>query len=205
MTTLQGTLAGPGSATLEERPRAVRRRSVRMLRPTRAPAGVAVALTVSVALSAAVGGTFGLLTGSPFGLVPYQKLATGAGALSWSDPAVAGVSVLLVAGGLLLVALAAVPGRTRLVPLETGDPLTVIGLTRTGLRRTLRAAAESVDGVERARVSLGPRQVEVVVITDAQRTGRLLRQVGAAVGDRLGGVGAMYGGEVVVRLRGRGN
>ncbi|MBG0828405.1 hypothetical protein HS041_11575 [Planomonospora sp. ID67723] len=205
MTTLQGTLAGAGSSTLEERPRSVRRRSVRMLRPNRSPAGVAVALTVSVSLSAAVGATVGLLTGSPFGLVPYQKLASGVGALSWSDPDVAVASVLVVVAGLLLVTLAAVPGRTRLVPLETGDPLTVIGMTRAGLRRTLRAAAESVDGVGRARVRLGSRKVEVVVITDAQRTGQLLRQVGAAVGDRLAGVGAMYGGEVVVRLRGRGN
>ncbi|GIH90143.1 DUF6286 domain-containing protein [Planobispora siamensis] len=176
-----------------------------MLRPDRSPAGVVVALAVSVTLSATVGVTVGLLTGSPFGLVPYGKLAAGAGALKWSDPVVIGAAAALIALGLALVAIAVLPGRTRLVPLETGDPLTVIGLTRSGLRRTLRAAAESVDGVGRARVYLRSRQVEVIVIADGERTGRLLRQVGTAVGDRLSGVGAMYGGEVVVRLRGRGH
>ncbi|GII01196.1 hypothetical protein Pta02_32040 [Planobispora takensis] len=176
-----------------------------MLRPDRSPAGVVAALAVSVTLSATVGVTVGLLTGSPFGLVPYQKLAAGIGALKWSDPVVTAAAAALAALGLLMVTIAALPGRTRLVPLETGDPLTVIGLTRSGLRRTLRAAAESVDGVGRARVYLRSRQVEVIVIADGERTGRLLRQVGTAVGDRLSGVGAMYGGEVVVRLRGRGH
>ncbi|GIH74861.1 DUF6286 domain-containing protein [Planobispora longispora] len=203
MTTLQGSLAGAASPSVGERPRAIRRRSVRLLRPDRGPVGVTVALAVSVTLSASVGTTVGLLTGSPFGLVPYQKLASGIGALSWSDPVMIAVTLLMMAAGVLLVVLAATPGRARLVPLETSDPLMVIGLTRSGLRRTLRDAAESVAGVDRARVRLWTRQVEVVVITDEERTGQLLRQVGAAVGDRLAGVGAMYGGEVVVRLRGR--
>ncbi|GGS59989.1 hypothetical protein GCM10010156_18200 [Planobispora rosea] len=205
MTTLQGSLAGTASPSVGERPRAIRRRSVRLLRPDRGPAGVTAALVVSVTLSASAGTTVGLLTGSPFGLVPYQKLASGVGALSWSDPAVVAVTLFMMMAGVLLVVLAAVPGRTRLVPLETNDPLTVIGLTRSGLRRTLRGAAESVDGVQRARVRLRARQVEVIVITGEERAGPLLRQVGTAVGDRLASVGAMYGGEVVVRLRGRVN
>jgi hypothetical protein len=164
---------------------------------------VVVALTASVVLSAAAVVTVGLMMGSPVGRVPYRRLVNGPGAWSWSDPAAVAVAFLLIMVGLLLLGLAAVPGRTRLVPLESGDPLTVMGLTRSGLRRTLRQAAESVNEVGGARVRLTSQDVEVTVFTDADRTGPLLRRVGAAVGDRLAGLGAMCGGEVVVRLRRR--
>ncbi|WP_143653231.1 DUF6286 domain-containing protein [Streptosporangium subroseum] len=203
-TTLQEPLAGAGARAAGEHLHTVRRRSVRMLRPGRSPAGVVVALTASVVLSSAAVMTVGLMMGSPVGRVPYRRLVNGAGAWSWSDPATVAVAFLLIVVGLLLLGLAAVPGRTRLVPLESGDPLTVMGLTRSGLRRTLRQAAESVNEVGRARVRLTSQDVEVTVFTDADRTGPLLRRVGAAVGDRLAGLGAMCGGEVVVRLRRRG-
>ncbi|GAA3115662.1 hypothetical protein GCM10010466_03430 [Planomonospora alba] len=186
-----------------------RRRAVRSLRPDRSPAGAVTALAASAVLCAAAGGTVALLTGAPAAQEAYAGLAAGAGALSWSDPAVLGAGLALAAVGACLVALALVPGRTRLVPLETGDPLAVIGLTRPGLRRTLRAAALAVDGVAGARVRLGRRQVEVVVVAEvsgadgADGAERLLRRVGAAVGDRLVELGAVCGDEVVVRLRGR--
>ncbi|MFC7644535.1 DUF6286 domain-containing protein [Streptosporangium lutulentum] len=176
-----------------------------MLRPGRSPAGVVVALTASVVLSAAAVVTVALMVDSPIGRMPYRRLVNGPGAWNWSDPAAVTVALLSIAVGLLLLGLAAVPGRTRLVPLEAGDPWTVMGLTRSGLRRTLRQAAESVGEVGRARVRLTSKDVEVTVLTDADRTGPLLRQVGAAVGDRLAGLGAMCGGEVVVRLRRRRN
>lgn len=89
------------------------------------------------------------------------------------------------------------------MPLETSDPRLYIGLTRSALRRTLRAAAESVDEVTGARVRLGARDIEITVISGAERTGPLLRQVGTVVGDRLAGLGAISEGEIVVRLRRR--
>lgn len=204
MSTLQDILAGAGGTTAGEHLHAVRRRSVRLLRPERNPAGVLVALLAAVGLSVAAGVTAGLAMGSPLGRVPYRKLAGGIGAVKWSDPAVFTVASAALAAGVLLLVLAALPGRTRLVPLESSDSRMVIGLTRAGLRRTLRAAAESVDEVGRARVRLGSRDIEVTVFTGADRTGHLLRQVGTVVGDRLAILGAMCGGEVVVRLRRRG-
>jgi hypothetical protein len=75
------------------------------------------------------------------------------------------------------------------------------GLTRSGLRRTLVAAARTVDGADGARVSLRGRRIEVTVTTEARRTGGLLPRVGEVVGDRLVGLGAQCGHEVVVRLR----
>ncbi|GGL35507.1 DUF6286 domain-containing protein [Planomonospora parontospora] len=207
MTTLQEILAGPGGAPEAPegpRPQAGGRRAARLLRPSRGPAGAVVALAAAVVLSALAAGTVTLLSGSSSALAVYGRLAAGPGALSWSDPVVLGAALGVVAVGAALVAVAVVPGRPRLVPLETGDPLAVIGLTRSGLRRTLRAAAESVDGVGRARVRLGRGGVEVLVVAETDGTGRLLRRVGAEVGDRLAALGAVCGDEVVVRLRGRG-
>ncbi|MFD0890318.1 hypothetical protein ACFQ08_37740 [Streptosporangium algeriense] len=43
------------------------------------------------------------------------------------------------------------------------------------------------------------------MFTDADRAGHLLRQVGIVVGDRLTALGAMCAGEIVVRLRRRGD
>ncbi|MBB4914626.1 DUF6286 domain-containing protein [Streptosporangium saharense] len=205
MSTLQDIMAGTGGGTTAgEHLHAVRRRSVRLLRPERNPAGLVAALLVSVTLSAAAGVTAGLTMGSPVGRVPYRRLAEGVGAARWSDPVVFAVALGAMALGIVLLALAALPGRTRLVPLESADSRMVIGLTRAGLRRTLRAAAESVDEVGKARVRLGSRDIEVTVFTDADRAGPLLRQVGTVVGDRLTALGAMCAGEVVVRLRRRG-
>ncbi|MFF5209799.1 DUF6286 domain-containing protein [Streptosporangium sp. NPDC000396] len=193
-----------GGTTAGEHLHAVRRRSLRLLKPARTPAGVVAALAVTLVLSAAAVVAVGLVTGLPFGRVPYRKLVAGIGGWTWSDPDTLAVALVVLGTGALLLALAVTPGRTRLVPLESSDPETVIGLTRAGLRRTLRAAAESVDEVSGARVRLGWRNVEVTVFSDADRTGQLLREVGTVVGDRLAGLGAMCTGEVVVRLRRRG-
>ncbi|MEU4404951.1 DUF6286 domain-containing protein [Streptosporangium sp. NPDC023963] len=195
------TAGGSGGKAAAEQFQDVRRRSVRLLRPGRTPAGVPAALTVSAVLVVSASVTVGLLMESPVARVPYRRLVNGAGAWNWSDPATFAASTLAMAAGLVMLALAALPGRTRLVPLESGDPHMVIGITRSGLRRTLREAAEAVEEVNGARVRLTSRVVEVTVFTDAERTGPVLRRVGAAVGDRLSGLGAMCAGDVVVRLR----
>ncbi|MEU4829203.1 DUF6286 domain-containing protein [Streptosporangium sp. NPDC023615] len=214
-TTLQDILAGSGSGggsggggsgsgsagkAAGEQFQEVRRRSLRLLRPGRTPAGVPAALVVAALLSLSASTTVGLLMGSPVAREPYRLLVEGVGAWRWSDPAVFAVAALAMVAGATMLALAVVPGRPRLVPLEPGDPHLVIGITRSGLRRTLREAAESVEEVNQARVRLASRVVEVTVFTDAERTGPVLRRVGAAVGDRLAGLGSMYGGDVTVRL-----
>ncbi|WP_433253320.1 DUF6286 domain-containing protein [Streptosporangium sp. CA-135522] len=204
MSTLQDILSSTGGTAGGENLQAVRRRSLRLLRPGRTPAGVLVALTASVSLSVATGVAAGLLTGSAFGRMPYRQFAAWVGEAKWSDHLSLALSLVVVMAGALLLGLAVLPGRTRLVPLESADPRMVMGMTRAGLRRTLREAAQSVNDVDRARVRLGRRNVEITVVGDTDRTGLLLRQVGAAVGDRMASLGAVCGGEVVVRLRRRG-
>ncbi|MGR6923223.1 DUF6286 domain-containing protein [[Actinomadura] parvosata] len=198
MTTLQQILPG---AVVAPRDTGLRRAS-RALRPARTLPGALVALTLTAGLGATAAEVVSALLGAPLGWVPVDEAVALAGRTTWQDTA--SVALLPAVAGTLMLLLAIVPGRCSLVPVETSDPLIVIGITRSGLRRTLCAAAQQVAGVDKARVRLRRRTIEVTVTTGAESSGQMLRQVGTAVGDRLAGVGTLGTGEVVVRLRRRG-
>lgn len=179
------------------------RRASRVLRPARALPGAAVSLALVAGLGATAAEVVSALLGQPLGWVPVNELVSLAGETTWAE---ASTAALVMAGaGALMLLLAVVPGRCRLVPVRTDDPLIVIGITRSGLRRTVRAAAQQVPGVDKARVRLRRGTIEVTVVTREESSGSMLRQVGTAVGDRLAGVGTLGTGEVVVRLRRRGH
>ncbi|MEZ0074014.1 hypothetical protein ABH927_003368 [Planotetraspora sp. GP83] len=196
---VQEIFAGSPARGVRESRRAVRRHAVRALRPGRTPAGILVAAALSACAWAVTVEIIAAMFGSPAVWPPLRRLLS----LTLGDPAVPGTAAAVIVAGAGLVALAVLPGRPRLVPLEATDPLLVMGLTRSGLRRTLSGAAEAVDGVKRARVRIRRRQIEVIVLTDTKRTGESLREVGAAVGDQLSGLGPQCRHEVVVRLRRR--
>jgi hypothetical protein len=185
-----------GSSAKGDGRRAERRNAVRALRPGRTPAGVLVAATLTVCAWGLAIEIIATMFGLPVVWPPLRRLLT----TTFGDPAVPGTAAAMIVCGVGLVALAVLPGRPRLVPLECDDPLLVMGLTRGGLTRTLAVAAQSVEGVERARVRILRGQIEVVVVTETKRTGELLREIGAAVGDQLAGLGAQCRHEVVVRL-----
>ncbi|MEU4230362.1 DUF6286 domain-containing protein [Nonomuraea sp. NPDC026600] len=198
MTALQQILSGAGIVAQES----PLRRSGRVLRPARTPAGAVVAFAVTAGLGLTTAEVVCALLGRPLGWLPVSDLLEFAAHHGWADLSLP--ALLTAAAGAVLLLLAAVPGRSRLVPVETSDPLIVIGITRVGLRRTLRAVAQEVEGVERARVRLRRRTIEVRVITGPESSGSMLRQVGSAVGDRLASVGTLAAAEVIVRLRRRG-
>lgn len=198
MTTLQQML--PGSALLSQE--SPSRRSSRVLRPARTPVGATLALVLTAGLSLTAVEVVSALLGNPLGWLPLDDLLELAGDHAWAELPLAGIGVAVL--GALMLLLAAIPGRARLIAVETGDPLIVIGITRSGLRRTLRSVAQDVDGVAKAKVRLRRRLIEVTVVTRGESSGLMLRQVGTAVGDRLNGIGATCAGEVVVRLRRKG-
>ncbi|MEV4353983.1 DUF6286 domain-containing protein [Nonomuraea sp. NPDC004186] len=198
MTTLQQTVPG---AAVPARHTGLRRAS-RVLRPARTLPGALVALTLAAGLGATAAEIVSGLLGHRLGWVPVNRLVELASRTTWPELATAAAG--MVGAGTFMLLLAIVPGQSRLVPVETSDPRTVIGITRSGLRRTLRAAAQQVPGVDRARVRLRRSTIEVTVMTGTESSGTMLRQVGTAVGDRLAGVGTLGTGEVVVRLRRKG-
>ncbi|WP_156046042.1 DUF6286 domain-containing protein [Herbidospora cretacea] len=183
--------------TTRDRRRARRRTAMRALRPGRTPAGAGVAGALVVLGTALVGEMVCAFAGWPTG---WSGLP-GVLGLAWGEPLVALTGSLMVASGTALLLLAMIPGRPRLVPLEVCDDALVLGLTRVGLKRTLVAVAMTVAGVDLAFVRLRRGQIEVTVLTRGNRTGGLLKEVGAAVGDRLEGLGVHGRHEVVVRLR----
>ncbi|ADG87680.1 hypothetical protein TBS_22990 [Thermobispora bispora] len=190
------------SGTAVERPAEPRpddragRRAAAALRPVRRLAATAVAAALAVTGSALTFEIAGLLAGSP---VADWGLHRAAGA-AFGDSAVACAAIFMILAGMGLLALALLPGRPRLVPLARGDERTVIGLTRAGLRRTLAAAAGSVDGVRRARVRILARRIEVGVVVGDRPIGPVLHEVGAAVGGLLSALRVSFTREVVVRL-----
>ncbi|MEU8056372.1 DUF6286 domain-containing protein [Microbispora bryophytorum] len=191
---------GAGSDTGGRGAAAGRRSAARVLRPARTPAAVVVAVVIALlgwVLTAVVVAVM-------LGVLPPWRLPSRLLNLTTGDPVVPAAAIVMVVCGAGLVALALVPGRPRLMPLECRDPLLAMGLTRTGLRRTLAASAREVEHVRRAGVHILRRRIEVAVVADADTTGALLREVGAAVGDRLSGLGVRSRQEVVVRLRRRG-
>ncbi|WP_157522366.1 DUF6286 domain-containing protein [Herbidospora cretacea] len=183
--------------TTKDRRRARRRTAMRALRPGRTPAGAGVAGALLVLGTALVGEMVSAFAGWPTGWSGLPGLL----GLAWGEPLVALTGSLMVVSGTVLVLLAMVPGRPRLVPLEVSDDALVMGLSRTGLKRTLVAVVMTVPGVDLAFVRLRRGQIEVTVLTKGSRTGELLKEVGAVVGDRLAGLGVYGRNEVVVRLR----
>ncbi|GGM85215.1 hypothetical protein GCM10010106_35190 [Thermopolyspora flexuosa] len=178
--------------------------SQRALRPGRTPAGILVALLVSVAGWAVTAELISLMLGGRPRWGPLDRIGA-IGARTWGDPLVGVLACLFVLGGVALVVHALTPGRPRLIPLRTRDPLLAVGLTRAGLRRALTAAVYAVDDVDAARVVVRPDRIEVLVRGTAGRTGELLPQVAAAVGDTLVRIGAEARREVVLRVQaGRG-
>lgn len=140
------------------------------------------------------------------GIVTRDSGAGDAGQLLWSDHLVLWTGGAFAVFGVVLLLLALIPGRTRLVPLRATHPDCLSGLTRSGLRRMLVATAAGVPGIERASVRLRgrlrPRAI-VRVTTGYRNPGRFADQVRDAIRARLEEIAPVRPPRVVVRLRWR--
>jgi hypothetical protein len=113
------------------------------------------------------------------------------------------VAIVVAVVGLLLLLAAALPARRHLVeldPLEADDREVATGLTRRSLRRTLTAAAVSVDGIGAAKVKVGRRRLVVQARTALRHTDGLADRVQAAVESRLADLAPRRTRAVKVRL-----
>jgi hypothetical protein len=117
-----------------------------------------------------------------------------------------GTGTLIVASavaftGFLLVLIALLPGRTRAIPLASGDDSLVIGVPRRSLRRSLGWLAEDIAGIDRAKVRTGRRSVKVRATTRLRDPAGLRESVQAVVEDRLASLDPLWPVRVKVRLR----
>jgi hypothetical protein len=150
---------------------------------------IPAALTALVLLAGCVliaTGAIELLAGQR-PLISYAAIANAAHRAHWNDLALAfvgGVAALL---GLILLLTAILPGTPTVLPMQTADTDAPMdsGASRRSLRSTLRAAANSVDGVAATTLTLRRSAVAVTVRTHRTNTEGLADAVRSAIGHRL--------------------
>jgi Family of unknown function (DUF6286) len=99
----------------------------------------------------------------------------------WDDPAVLAIGAGACGLGLVLILLAAWPGRSRIVPIGSPDEHTLTGITRRGLRRYLADAATVVEGIDDARVHVSRSRARIVADSSLRDARGLHSQVRDAV------------------------
>ena len=156
------------------------RRSRRSL-PATVVALVGLALCALVATSAVQ-----LLLHKP-PVLDYARAASAANRTQWSDlPVVLGGAVLA-ALGLLLLAGALLPGRALVLPLR--EDRVPAGAGTRGMAAVLRSAAESVEGVDTAKLKLRRKKVTATIAAGRLAPQDLEEQVRAALEDQLDRIG----------------
>ncbi|GAA4077978.1 DUF6286 domain-containing protein [Actinomadura miaoliensis] len=103
----------------------------------------------------------------------------------FDDPLAVTAAVILCVLGVTAIVPAVKPGRPRVIALDSPDRQTVIGITRTALRRQLTAAATGIDGVARARIRVGRRRIRVRATSPLRDPSGLAAQMTDAVTARL--------------------
>jgi Family of unknown function (DUF6286) len=179
-----------------------RRKARQTFRPRRTIPGVLVAAIVAAA------GIIGCIWAASAALShPLWNVSRGdfagplQGSVHWS-----GTGTLLVASavafvGFLLILIAVLPGRTRAIPLASGDESVVIGVPRRSLRRSLRWLVQDVPGVEAAKVRARRRTVKVRATTRLRDTTDLQEKVRTTVENRLRALDPLWPLQVKVKMR----
>lgn len=137
----------------------------RVFRPRRMVPATVVAAVIFVVAALTAAGIVAALIGRPIALLHAEAIGSWLSRTQWNDPAALAIGAVLALAGLILIALALVPGRPRVVGLGTGRPDVLMGLTRRGLRHVAATAAGDVDGAERAGAKARGRRVRVTVTT----------------------------------------
>jgi hypothetical protein len=119
----------------------------------------------------------------------------------WDGTGTLIVASVVAFAGFLLIIIALIPGRTRAIPLASGDGSVVIGVPRRDLRRSLGWLAEEVPGIDHARVRTGRHSVKVRATTRLRDPAGLRESVQAVIEDRLAGLDPLWPIRVKVRLR----
>ncbi|WP_300612362.1 DUF6286 domain-containing protein [Trebonia sp.] len=179
-----------------------RRSARRVFRPRRTIPGVLVAAVLAAA------GILGCIWAASAALshalwkVPHSDFA---GPLQttahWSGTATLAVASAVAFVGFLLILIGVLPGRTRAIPVASGDGSVIIGVPRRNLRRSLGWLAEEVPGIDKAKVRAGRRSVRVRATTRLRDTTGLREQVQAVVQQRLAALDPLWPTQVKVKLR----
>ncbi|RJL33187.1 DUF6286 domain-containing protein [Bailinhaonella thermotolerans] len=176
-------------------------RGTRAFRPRRMITSMIVALLLTAAAVLGLVEVLSALFGRPVNVLPVRQGANWLRSTPWNDPAVITTGVVLALLGLLLLALALLPGRTRMVPLVSDDPDLILGATPRSVNQMLGVAARDVSGVSSARTRVRGKKVRVDVDTSVQDTDDLRNRVTEAVEARLANLQPLQKHRVKVNIR----
>jgi hypothetical protein len=133
-----------------------------------------------------------------------EAIARPATSWAWNDWPVLATGASLTFLGLLFLLAGLLPGRSRIVPLHADTPDVVFGVTRHGLRQTLAATADNVEGVARVRtVKLRRHRVRIGIDTARHAPEGVHERVRAAVRHRLDAIQPLPLRGVTVRVHHR--
>ncbi|AVH22636.1 DUF6286 domain-containing protein [Nocardia cyriacigeorgica] len=153
-------------------------------RPRRTWPAIVIAVVVLAACVAVTVSLVQRLTGTKE-YVSYDSVAGELHGITWNElPVLIGGVVALLIGVVLLV-IALLPGRAKVLPLTGPDDGIQAGVSRSGLRTLLRSSAGRVDGVTSARVKVRRDTVTVIARTDRHDNAGLADAICATVTDRV--------------------
>jgi len=179
-----------------------RRKARRQFRPRRRIPGVLVAAVIVAAGIVGCIWAASAALGHPLWNIPHSDFAGPLqSSVHWDDTGTLIVASAVAFVGFLLILIALIPGRTRAIPLASGDDSLVIGVPRRSLRRSLAWLVEDIAGIDRAKVRTGRHSVKVRATTRLRDPAGLRESVQAVVEDRLARLEPLWPVRVKVRLR----
>jgi Family of unknown function (DUF6286) len=179
-----------------------RRKARREFRPRRRVPGVLVAaVLVAAGILGCIWAASAAL-GHPLWNIPHSDFAGPLqSTVHWNDTGTIIVASAVAFVGFLLIVIAVIPGRTRAIPLASGDDSLVIGVPRRSLRRSLGWLAADVAGIDKVKVRTGRHSVKVRATTRLRDPAGLREGVQAVVEERLARLDPLWPVRVKVRLR----
>jgi hypothetical protein len=166
------------------------------------------ALVLACAGALAMVEAFMVVAGRAPRLVSFARTTLWAQSTAWRDPAALATAGAVTVLGVLLLLAAVLPGRPRLVPLRTGDPDLVFGVSRPTLAALVAGEVSRVEGVRRVRVRVRRRRLVVVADALCDAAGPydaagLTRRVREAAGGELARLNPLIAFTVRPRVRAR--
>jgi Family of unknown function (DUF6286) len=119
----------------------------------------------------------------------------------WDDSRTIAIAAAVAFVGFVLILIGVLPGRTRAIPLASGDESVVVGVPRRSLRRSLGWLAAEIPGIDKAKGRVRRRSVTVRATTPLRDTTGLRESVQTVVQERLAALDPLWPLPVKVRLR----
>ncbi|WP_280235170.1 DUF6286 domain-containing protein [Nocardia cyriacigeorgica] len=157
-------------------------------RPRRAWPAVVIAVVVLAACVAVTVSLVQRLTDT-HEYISYDSVAGEVHGITWNELPVLIGGVVALAIGVVLLVIALLPGRAKVLPLTGHEDGMEAGVSRSGLRTLLRTSATGVDGVTSARVKVRRDVVTVVARTDRHDSAGLADTICDTVTGRVQQVG----------------